>query len=57
MDDAELFPSAMTFGDIQASVKKTCEQNAEKAAEIEARLALLSTTYDVLPSDELVFTR
>jgi toxin FitB len=53
--DAELHLSAVTLGEIQAGVELTREQDAAKAAEIEAWASLVSSSYNVLPMDAQTF--
>ena len=55
VDDAKLFLSAVTLGEIQAGVELTREQDPDKAAEIESWLTLLAQAYNVLPMDGDVF--
>lgn len=55
VDDAKLFLSAVTLGEIQAGVELTREQDPDKAAEIEAWLAQVAQAYNVLPMDGLAF--
>lgn len=55
VDDAKLFLSAVTLGDIQAGVELTREQDPDKAAKIEAWLALVAQAYNVLPMDGTAF--
>ena len=55
VDDAQLFLSAVTLGEIQAGVELTREQDAKKAAEIEAWLQLVASSYNVLPMDAAAF--
>ena len=55
MDDAKLFLSAVTLGEIQAGIELTREQNVEKANEIEAWLNLVAGAYNVLPMDAQTF--
>jgi predicted nucleic acid-binding protein len=55
VDDAKLFLSAVTLGEIQAGVELTREQDPDKAAEIEAWLALVAQAYNVLPMDGTAF--
>lgn len=55
VDDAKLFLSAVTLGEIQAGVELTREQDPDKAAEIEAWLALVAQAYNVLPMDAAAF--
>jgi toxin FitB len=55
VDDAKLFLSAVTIGEIQAGIELTREQDPAKAAEIEAWLELVASTYNVLPMDAPAF--
>lgn len=55
VDDAALFLSAVTLGEIQAGVELTREQDPAKAAEIEAWLELVAGAYNVLPMDGAAF--
>lgn len=55
MDDAQLYLSAVTLGEIQAGIELTRKQNPAKAAEIEAWLELLAGAYNVLPMDAATF--
>lgn len=57
IDDTKLYLSAVTLGEIQAGVEITREQDAAKAAEIEAWLELVAASYNVLPMDAAVFRR
>ncbi len=45
----------MTIGEIQAGIEKTREQDPTKAEQIERWLALLATSYSVLPMDAAAF--
>lgn len=54
-DDAQLFLSAVTLGEIQAGIELTREQDAAKADEIEAWLELVASAYNVLPMDAATF--
>ncbi len=54
-DEAQLFLSAMTIAEIQAGIEVTRDQDEPKAAEIEAWLDLVSSTYNVLPMDAATF--
>ncbi|MDR5172882.1 type II toxin-antitoxin system VapC family toxin [Methylobacillus flagellatus] len=56
-DDARLFLSAVTLGEIQAGIELTREQDAGKATEIEAWLELVASTYNILPMDAAAFRR
>ena len=53
--DAELHLSAVTLGEIQAGIELTREQDAAKAAEIEAWASLVASSYNVLPMDAQTF--
>ncbi len=55
VDDAQLFVSAVTLGEIQAGIEVTREQDPGKAAELEAWLELVAGSYNVLPMDAAVF--
>lgn len=57
VDDTKLYLSAVTLGEIQAGVEITREQDAAKAAEIEAWLELVASSHNVLPMDAAVFRR
>ena len=52
--DMDLHLSAVTLGEIQAGVEITREQDAAKAAEIEAWLELVAGTWNVLVADGAV---
>ena len=54
-DDAQLFLSAVTLGEIQAGVELTRDQDASKATEIETWLDLVAQSYNVLPMDATAF--
>jgi predicted nucleic acid-binding protein len=55
LDDAQLHVSVVTLGEIQAGIELTREQDADKAEEIEAWLALMAGAYNVLPMDAAAF--
>jgi toxin FitB len=55
VDDAKLFLSAVTLGEIQAGIEITREQDGAKASELEAWLDLVAASYNVLPMDAAVF--
>jgi toxin FitB len=55
VDDADLHLSAVTIGEIQAGIEITREQDATKAAEIEAWLEQVAGTFNVLPMDARTF--
>lgn len=53
--DAELFISAVTLGEIQAEIELTREQDARKAAEIEAWADQIAAVWNILPMDTASF--
>jgi len=53
--DADLYLSAVTLGEIQVGIEMTREQDAAKAAEIEAWADQVAATYNVLPMDATIF--
>lgn len=55
IDDAQLFISAVTLGEIQAGIEITREQDAAKAREIETWLERIAGAYNVLPMDATAF--
>ena len=55
VDDADLYLSAVTVGEIQAGIEMTREQDPDKAASIEAWLGQLAATFNVLPMDGRAF--
>jgi toxin FitB len=55
VDDGNLHLATVTLGEIQAGIELTREQDAEKAAEIESWLDLLTDSYNVLPMDGPAF--
>lgn len=57
MDDAHLFLSAVTIGEIQAGIELTRAQDEAKAAEIEAWLEMVANAYNVLPMDAGAFRK
>jgi toxin FitB len=57
IDDAKLFVSAVTIGEIQAGIELTREQDAKKAADIESWLELVAASYNVLAMDAAAFRR
>jgi hypothetical protein len=54
-DESQLFLSVITIAEIQAGIEVTRDQDERKAAEIEAWLDLVSSTYNVLPMDAATF--
>lgn len=55
VDDAELYLSAVTLGEIKAGIEMTREQDPAKAADIEAWANLVGATYNILPMDAVTF--
>jgi len=55
VDDASLFLSAVTIGEIQAGIEKTREQDAERALALEEWLQQIIGSYAVLAMDALAF--
>jgi len=53
--DEDIHLSAVTLGEIQAGIEMTREQDALKAAEIEAWADQVAATYNVLPMDAATF--
>jgi toxin FitB len=53
--DADVHLSALTLGEIQVGIELTHEQDAAKAAEIEAWLDQVADAYNVLPMSGAVF--
>jgi hypothetical protein len=53
--DEDIHLSAVTLGEIQAGIEITREQDAPKAAEIEAWADQVAATYNVLPMDAATF--
>jgi toxin FitB len=53
--DTDLHLSAVTIGELQAGVEITRDQDAVKAAEIEAWLEQVAESYNILPMDGRVF--
>ena len=53
--DADLHLSAVTLGEIQSGIELTREQDATKAAEIEAWADLVAASYNILPMDGETF--
>jgi len=55
VDEAHLFLSAVTLGEIQAGIEITREQDAQKAQQIEDWLEQVASAYNVLPMDAAAF--
>jgi|SRR5262245_29568103 len=54
-EDSELFISAVTLGEIQAGIEITREQDAAKAAEIEAWADQVAAVWNILPMNAATF--
>jgi predicted nucleic acid-binding protein len=55
VNDKDLFVSAVTVGEIQAGIELTREQDAAKAAQIEAWLEQVAKSYNLLDMDAATF--
>ena len=55
LDEAQLYLSAVSLGEMQAGIELTREQDPGKAKEIEAWLELVAGAYNVLPMDAPTF--
>jgi predicted nucleic acid-binding protein len=55
VEDAQLFLSAVTLGEIQAGIEITRQQDPDKAQAIEHWLNQLAAAYNVLPMDAAAF--
>lgn len=55
VEDANLFLSVVTLGEIQAGIERTREQDPAKAAEIEAWLERVASAWNVLAMDAAAF--
>jgi predicted nucleic acid-binding protein len=55
IDNADIYLSAVTLGEIQAGIEITREQDAVKAAELEAWAEQVAASYNVLPMDAATF--
>ncbi|MBI3702644.1 MAG: type II toxin-antitoxin system VapC family toxin [Rhizobiales bacterium] len=55
VDDRHLHLSAVTLGEIQTGIEVTRDQDAHKAAEIEAWADQVAATLNVLPMDAAAF--
>jgi predicted nucleic acid-binding protein len=53
----QLFIAAVTFGELQAGVEMTRQQDAEKAAAIEHWIDLIAASYSIVAIDEVIFRR
>jgi toxin FitB len=53
--DDELFISALTLGELQAGVERTCKRDQEKAAIIEGWIDQIAEAYEVIPMDADMF--
>lgn len=55
IDDADLHLSVVTLGEIQTGIEITREQDAFKAASIEAWADQVANTFNILPMDATTF--
>ncbi len=55
MRDADLHLSAVTIGELQTGVERTRDRDASKAAELEAWITQIVSSYIILPMDALAF--
>ena len=55
MEEANLFLSAVTLGEIQAGIERTRRQDPGKARELERWVDGLPVSYQVLPMDAICF--
>ena len=53
----QLFIAAVTFGELQAGVEMTRQQDPEKAAAIEEWIDSVAASYSIMPMDEAIFRR
>lgn len=53
----QLFIAAVTFGELQAGVEMTRQQDTEKAAAIERWIDSIAASYGVIAADEAIFRR
>lgn len=56
LEDAQIYLSAVTLGEIQAGIEMTRDQDPDKAQQIEDWLVLVAGAYNVLPMDAAAFT-
>ena len=55
VDDKDVYLSSITLAEIQASIEITRDQDAERAAELEAWLDEVATSYNILNLDGSAF--
>lgn len=55
VDDAQLFLSVVTLGEIQAGIELTRERDADKAQALEQWLELVAGSYNVLAVEATIF--
>jgi len=55
LEEAQVYLSAVTLGELQTGIERTRRQNPEKAAEIEAWVDQLVQSQQILPMDALCF--
>ncbi|MCB1588154.1 MAG: type II toxin-antitoxin system VapC family toxin [Xanthomonadales bacterium] len=57
VDDACLFLSAVTLGEIQAGIELTRDQDPAKAGDIEVWLEQVAASHNIIPMDGRIFRR
>lgn len=57
VDDASLYLSALTLGEIQSGIERTREQDPARARALEIWLDQVAAAYNVLPMDAAAFRR
>lgn len=55
VDEADLFMSSVTMGEIQSGIEITREQDEARAAELELWLNAVAESYNILPMDTRTF--
>jgi predicted nucleic acid-binding protein len=55
--DTDIYIAGITFGELQAGIEVTREQDPDKANEMEAWIEKVANTYNVLPMDIRTFRR
>jgi predicted nucleic acid-binding protein len=53
----QLFLAAVTFGELQAGVELTRQQDPQKAVAIEGWIDAVAASYGIVPIDEVIFRR
>jgi predicted nucleic acid-binding protein len=57
VSDTSIALSAVTIGEIQAGIEITCEQDKEKAKQLENWLNQVESVYNVIPLNAQIFRR